>query len=114
MQPFHKVAYSSRTCDASRNRVSRRKNYFLSFMSPGAVRITDAVTTARMNKLEPSNTAIPIWMPDASPPSEADRLANTSGAPAPKASKVTPASDSESLKVLESCWSDGLKCSSAT
>ena len=67
-----------------------------------------------MNKLEPSNTASPSWIPSISASSLADRDANTSGAPAPKANKVTPASDSESLNVLEIFYKAGDRCSSAT
>ncbi len=65
-----------------------------------------------MNRLEPKRTAKPIYIPSAS--SLALRLAKTSGAPAPNARSVTPANDSESLKVFDILWSDGLKCSSAT
>ena len=49
----------------------------------------------------PSNTDIPISMPDISPPCAAESDANTSGAPPPKASKVTPAKLSDNLKLDE-------------
>ncbi len=53
-------------------------------------------------------------MPSGSASSLADRLANTSGAPAPKAKKVTPASDSEIRNVFDIFYSEGDKNSSAT
>ena len=90
------------------------KNHLLSTMSCGDPNRTVAVTPAKMNKLEPNNTAKPSWMPSISASSEADRDANTSGAPAPNASNVTPASDSDSLNVFDIFWREGDRCSSAT
>ena len=72
-------------------------------MSFGEAKIHELEITARINKLEPSSTARPIWMPSLFPPSLVLKLENTSEAPAPNASKVTPANDSDSLKVLEIC-----------
>ena len=66
-----------------------------------------------MKRLEPSRTAIAISIPSRSPPFDADKEAKTSGAPPPKASNVTPAKDSESLKVFDICCSDGERNSSA-
>jgi hypothetical protein len=61
------------------------------FISFGEKSTTSEVTIARMNKEEPSSTEIPMCIPSAVAPSEADKLAKTSGAPAPKANRVTPA-----------------------
>ena len=66
-----------------------------------------------MKKDDPSRTAIAISIPSRSPPWAADREAKTSGAPPPKANRVTPASDSDSLKVLEIYCNDGDRNSSA-
>lgn len=53
-------------------------------------------------------------MPSMSASSEAESEANKSGAPAPKASKVTPVSDSDSLNVFDIFCKAGDRCSSAT
>ena len=90
------------------------KKLLLSLMSFGEAKIHELEIIARMNKLEPRSTARPIYIPSLFPPSLALKLENTSEAPAPNASRVTPASDSESLNVLDIYWRAGLKCSSAT
>ena len=65
-----------------------------------------------MNSEAPRSTEIP--MPTSPPPFVVDESeANTSGAPPPKANRVTPARLSDSLNVLDICYSDGLKNSSA-
>jgi hypothetical protein len=92
---------------------SRRKKVELSLISVGENRITTADTIARIKSDAPSSTEIPMWIPSEVAPSEADRLANTSGAPAPNANKVTPAKLSDNLKVFEICCKAGLKNSSA-
>lgn len=90
------------------------KNHWLSTISWGEPKSTAEVTAASMKRLEPSRTANPSWMPSMSASPLADKLAKTSGAPAPNASKVTPASDSDSLNVFDIFCKDGDKCSSAT
>lgn len=92
---------------------SRKKNGLFIFIFTGDDWSTSAVTHAKMNKDEPNSTEIPMNMPDKLSASDADRDANTSGAPAPNAKSVTPAKLSDSLKVLEIYYSDGAKYSSA-
>lgn len=96
-----------------KNTQSLRKKTGLSFISVGEASITTEVTIARMKREAPSKTEIPIWIPSDEAPSEAERLANTSGAPAPKAKRVTPARLSESLNVFDIYCKEGLKNSSA-
>jgi len=99
--------------DVIKKAQSLRKNVELSLISVGEDRITTDETIARMNSDAPSNTLMPMWIPSEVAPSEALREANTSGAPAPNARRVTPARLSESLKVLEICCNEGLRNSSA-
>ena len=66
-----------------------------------------------MKKEDPSRTAMAISMPSRSPPCAADKDANTSGAPPPKARSVTPAKDSDSLNVFDICCKEGDRNSSA-
>ena len=80
---------------------SRMKKVLFKTIAVGEYHKTEAATTDWMKRLLPSRTAIAISMPSRSPPLLADKLANTSGAPLPNASSVTPASDSERRKVLE-------------
>jgi hypothetical protein len=96
-----------------KNAQSLRKKVGLSLMSVGEYRITTADTMARMNSDAPSSTEMPMCIPSEVAPSEADRLANTSGAPAPNANNVTPARLSDSLNVFEICCKAGLWNSSA-
>jgi len=77
------------------------KNHLFSFISRGDANNTADVTPAKINKLDPKRTDKPSWMPSMSASSLADKLAKTSGAPAPNARRVTPASDSDSLNVFE-------------
>ena len=71
------------------------------------------VIAERINREDPSRTEIPISTPAASPPEAAESEANTSGAPPPNASSVTPDRLSDNLNVLAMHWSAGLKYSSA-
>lgn len=94
--------------------MSLTKNFLLSLMSFGDDKMHELVTIDKMKRLEPSNTPSPSYMPSTSESSLALKLEKISLAPEPKASNVTPASDSESLKFFAIFYSDGLKCSSAT
>lgn len=58
------------------------------------------VTIVKIKRLDPNSTLKPSCIPCTSASSLALKLAKISGAPAPKANKVTPASDSESLNVF--------------
>ena len=82
-------------------------------MIVGEYHRTQAAITDCMNKLLPKRTAIAISIPSRSPPFEAEKDANTSGAPPPKANNVTPAKDSLSLNVFEIYWREGDRNSSA-
>lgn len=90
------------------------KNHLFNNISLGLEKRTTEVTAVNMNKLEPSKTEIPNYIPSISASSLADKLAKTSEAPAPNASNVTPANDSEILNVVDIFYKDGDKCSSAT
>lgn len=70
-------------------------------ISVGDAKIHELVTTERINRLDPSNTLRPSYIPLRSAPSLALKLAKISGAPAPNANKVTPASDSDNLNVFD-------------
>ena len=61
--------------------------------------MTRPITTVMMKKEEPIKEDTCKLRPDSSPP--AAIAANTSGAPLPSASKVTPAMDSEQLNLSE-------------
>ena len=78
--------------------MSLTKNFLLSLMSFGDAKMHELVTIDKMKRLEPSNTPSPSYMPSTSASSLALKLEKISLAPAPKASNVTPARDSESLK----------------
>lgn len=106
--------YSRTSWAVSENSESLRKNHFLSMISFGDAQMTYELTTVSENKLEPSSTANAIWIPSTSASSLAERLAKTSGDPAPNARSVTPARDSEILNVFDMLWSEGDKNSSAT
>ena len=78
--------------------------------------MTPPETIAKMNREDPSRTAMPISIPEKStpaPPDTAEIDAKTSGAPPPKARSVTPARLSESLKVELIYCKEGLRYSSA-
>lgn len=79
----------------------------------GEYRITPDSITDKMKNDDPSKTEMPISIPFVSPFEAAEIEAKTSGAPAPKASKVTPASDSDSLNVFDIYCSDEQRYSSA-
>ena len=98
--PRTKVAYNRVIYPKSRNIVSLKKKFLLSFMSFGDAKIHELVTIERMKRLDPSKTPSPSYMPSTSASSLALKLAKMSGEPAPKANNVTPASDSESLNVF--------------
>ena len=66
-----------------------------------------------MQREEPSKMAIPISIPSTSPPEVADKDDRTSGAPPPKARRVTPARLSDRLNVFEISSSEGQRNSSA-
>eukprot|EP00352_Strombidinopsis_acuminata_P000485 CAMPEP_0176347592 /NCGR_PEP_ID=MMETSP0126-20121128/7182_1 /TAXON_ID=141414 ORGANISM="Strombidinopsis acuminatum, Strain SPMC142" /NCGR_SAMPLE_ID=MMETSP0126 /ASSEMBLY_ACC=CAM_ASM_000229 /LENGTH=82 /DNA_ID=CAMNT_0017695863 /DNA_START=1560 /DNA_END=1808 /DNA_ORIENTATION=- len=74
---------------------------------------TTAATHDWMKSEEPKSTEIPMKIPDKLSASDADREANTSGAPAPNANNVTPAKLSDSLKVFDIYYKLGAKYSSA-
>ena len=80
--------------------MSLKKKFLFSLMSLGEAKIQELVTIERIKRLDPSSTPKPSYMPSTSASSLALKLAKMSGDPAPNASKVTPAKDSESLKVF--------------
>ena len=66
-----------------------------------------------MKSEEPRRVEIPISTPSISPPEAALNDANISGAPPPKANKVTPDKLSDILKVCAIHYRAGLRYSSA-
>lgn len=93
--PRSAIAKPSRISAPSKKKQSLRKSHFLTLIDNGLAKSVADVTIARMNRLEPNSTDNPICTPSRSASFDALRLANTSGAPAPNASNVTPASDSD-------------------
>lgn len=77
-----------------KNITSRMKKFLVTcILRSGAALSETPITTVTMKKDEPINDATCRFKPPSSPP--AAIAAKTSGAPLPKANRVTPAIDSE-------------------
>lgn len=87
----------------------RKKGLVTRIFFSGENLTVHAKITANINMLLPTRELTYRMMPPSSAPYSAAMAANTSGAPLPKASKVTPASDCEHDSMSDSTSTAGDK-----